>query len=261
MKKSNKILTSLLALSIAITATSLPVTAVHAEEFTNVGVNENSLPQSLASENEIQEEISSYSSDSYEINPNYTVEFVDPVLVLKNANSQVAKQKDAVGPLAGDRRVYEKTGYAIGNMKIAGYSVGPLTNQVHLVSVAKGKTETVSKATTVTGSLQVTGSFNTAILKLVRGSLELSATGTISKTYTTSTTYQGPPESSGFNTRDYYAAIDYDLYNITVVRYDYYREYIGNTYVGTVADNMGYTYLNNTKRPKNIEYSKDFNRS
>lgn len=184
------------------------------------------------------------------VNPDARVSFVDPVKL---------EQNNSISTRAGDRRAYVKTEYALGALQITGYNVGPINNQKFIVSVAKGHTNQASQSVTVTGSLQVTGTFNSNVLGLIKSSLNLQASGSVSKTYNTTDTWTGPPGSSPYNSRDYYGAIDYDRYNITVTQYDYYDEYLGNTYLGRVAQVAGYFYVDNTLKRKNIEYSVDRN--
>ncbi|WP_431086823.1 hypothetical protein [Paenibacillus sp. 8b26] len=183
-------------------------------------------------------------------NPDARVEFVDPKLVEKNS---------VITPQAGDHRVYVKSEYALGNNKITGYSVGPVQKQTLIVSVAKGRTATRSSSLTVSGTVSITATVDANIAYIVKESLTGNVSGTVSKTYNTTDVYTGPPESSSYNTRNYYAAINYDQYNTTIVRYDYYDYYLGNVYQGREAENAGYTYVNGTKKPINIEYPKDVN--
>jgi hypothetical protein len=183
-------------------------------------------------------------------NPNARVEFVDPKLVEKNS---------VITPQAGDHRVYVKSEYALGSNKITGYSVGPIQKQTLIVSVAKGRTATRSSSLTVSGTVSITATVDANIAYIVKESLTGNVSGTVSKTYNTTDVYSGPPESSPYKTRNYYAAINYDQYNTTIVRYDYYDYYLGNVYQGRQAENAGYTYVNGTKKPINIEYPIDVN--
>ncbi|KZE65192.1 hypothetical protein AV545_04510 [Paenibacillus jamilae] len=183
-------------------------------------------------------------------NPDARVEFVDPKLVEKNS---------VITPQAGDHRVYVKSEYALGSNQITGYSVGPIQKQTLIVSVAKGRTATRSSSLTVSGTVSITATVDAKIAYIVKESLTGNISGTVSKTYNTTDVYSGPPESSPYKTRNYYAAINYDQYNTTIVRYDYYDYYLGNVYQGRQAENAGYTYVNGTKKPINIEYPKDVN--
>ncbi|AHV98924.1 hypothetical protein [Paenibacillus sabinae] len=234
------------------------VTSTFAEEISPSAISQVSIPASLNSISGEKGVISSYKSYDTGVNPDARVEFIDSKLAEQNKLSLQPKQ-NLVSPRAGETRVYVKSEYALGALQIAGYNVGPINNQAFLISVARGHTAQRTSSLTITGSLQVQGSFDVNVLKLVKESLQLTASGTVSKTYTTSDTWIGPPEGSPYNTRDYYGAIDYDLYNITVVKYDYYDYYLGSIYEGRQAEVAGYTYVNNTKKPKNIEYSRDYN--
>ncbi|WP_028609698.1 hypothetical protein [Paenibacillus harenae] len=203
-------------------------------------------------------EISNYKEYDTGVNLNAQVTVVEPALVAKSNSMNNSKNNSLIQPLAEERRVYSHTTYSIGTLQIAGYSVGPINNQKFIVSVAKGHTNTASSSLTVTGTLQVSGSFNNNVLGLVKSSLNLSATGTVSKFYNTTDVWTGPSETSPYNTRDYYGAIDYDKYNINVVQRDYYNHYLGTTYIGQGYDTFNIS-VNNTLKPKNIEYSRDRN--
>ncbi|PYE48590.1 hypothetical protein HUB98_22495 [Paenibacillus barcinonensis] len=182
-------------------------------------------------------------------NPNATYEFVDPKLARKN-NSEVT-------PQAGDRRVYVKSAYVVSKSVITGYSVGPMEQQTLLISVPKGKTSSKTSQSSISGTVKNTAKADVGIKYVVNQSLTGEVSGTISKSWGTTEVYSGPPESSAFNTRNYYAAINYDQYNIVVVKYDYYDEYVGSVFQERVAVNAGYTYLDGTKKPIIIEYPVD----
>ncbi|SDT27310.1 hypothetical protein SAMN05444162_3632 [Paenibacillaceae bacterium GAS479] len=190
-------------------------------------------------------EVSSYKKFDSGINLNARITAID--------REKLAQNKYTAN--AGDRRVYIKSDYVAGSVKIAAYNVGPMTDQQHLVSIAKGKEAYVEKNTTVSGSLKLSGSYNQNVLGLVKASLNLEASGTVSKTWTTSQKYFGPKEDSIYNSRSIYGAIDYDLYNITVVQYDTYDEYLGNQFQQRITTVGKYHYVNNTKKPFPTEYS------
>lgn len=231
-------------------ASSVEVPSASAEQASSVNV-----PSALsAAFGNDGGEISSYKEYDTGVNLNAQVTVVEPALVAEG-NS---KTNSLIQPFAEERRVYSHTTYSIGTLQIAGYGVGPINNQKFIVSVAKGHTNTASSAVTVTGTLQVSGSINNNVLGLVKSSLNLSATGTVSKYYNTTDVWTGPSETSSYNTRDYYGAIDYDKYNINVVQRDYYNHYMGTTYTGQGYDTFNIS-VNNTLKPKNIEYSRDRN--
>lgn len=239
-----KLYTVIMAAMLSFAAT---VPSVFAEQVSSVTV-----PSALSAAINTEEGVvSSYKEYDTGVNLDARVSVVEPALVAKKNNSLIQ-------PFAGDSRVYSHTEYTVGKLQIVNYSVGPVNNQKFIVSVAKGHTNTASSSVTVSGTLQVSGSFNNNVLGLVKTSLNLTATGTVSKTYNTTDVWTGPSESSSYNTRDYYGAIDYDQYNITVVQTDYYKEYIGTVYVGLGSESKN-IIVNNTLKPKNIEYSKDRN--
>jgi hypothetical protein len=203
---------------------------------------EKAVPASLRAIVGEDSEITSYKEYDTGVTQNVTVSFVDP-LHLGNDDTSTSR--------AGDHRVYKKTVYAIDKLTASGISVGPIDNQKFIVSVAKGHSSgSPSQNVSVTGALYIKGTYNNHVVELVKSALNLSVSGTASKTYTTSDTWTDPPESSAYNSRDYYGGMNYDQYNITIVKYHYYDEYIGTTFVGSTSEIAGYTYLTEVLKPK-----------
>ncbi|MGO4108224.1 hypothetical protein [Paenibacillus sp. YAF4_2] len=210
---------------------------------------EKAVPASLSAIALDESEITSYKEFDTGITQNATVSFVDP-LHLGNDDTSTSR--------AGDHRVYKKTVYAIDKMTSVAISVGPIDNQKFIVSAAKGhSSSSPSQNVSVTGALSIKGTYNSHVIELVKAALNLSASGTASKAYTATDTWTGPPEGSAYNSRDYYGGINYDQYDITIVKYYYYDEYIGTTFVGTTSEIAGYTYLTEVLKPKNIVFCID----
>jgi hypothetical protein len=69
--------------------------------------------------------------------------------------------------------------------------------------------------------------------------------------------YVGPPENSPYNSRNYYSACQYYLYNVTVKNYDVYKVYNGSTFIGYQEYYGGSYIVNDVKRQKIIKYSID----
>ncbi|WP_133257470.1 hypothetical protein [Paenibacillus montanisoli] len=103
--------------------------------------------------------ISGYNAIDTGVNPDATVTFVDPLR---------AGKAEKPNSYAGDRRVYVKTQYAIGKLSMVQSSTGPINNQKFIVSVARGHTNTASTAVTVSGSLQLAGTYNVNVVNLVK---------------------------------------------------------------------------------------------
>jgi hypothetical protein len=246
--------TKILIVSAAIAISSIAPSAF-AESVVPIVAEQGTIPESITASitalSDIDGQIGNFKVYDTGVNPDARISFVDP--------AKLAQNDDPVTSRAGDRRVYVKTEYAVGALTLVGNFVGPINNQKFIVSVAKGHTNQASQTVTVSGSLQVTGSYNQNVLGLIKASLNVQASGSVSKTYNTTDTWTGPEASSPYNSRSYYGAIDYDQYNITITQYDYYDEYLGSSYLGRVAQVAGYIYANNTKKPINIEYSVDRN--
>ncbi|MET1171549.1 hypothetical protein [Paenibacillus amylolyticus] len=245
-----KITSMLLSVSTALTLLA-PMASAESEFGNEIQLNPNPVVDVTTPSTEfiVSEDLSGNKKYETPGNPNATYEFVDPKLVRKN-NSEIT-------PQAGDRRVYVKSAYSVGSSVITGYSVGPIEQQTLLISVPKGKTSSKTSKSSVSGTVKFSAKADIGIKYVVNQSLTGELSGTISKEWGTTETYSGPPESSAFNTRNYYAAVNYDQYNVVVVKYDYYDEYIGQVFQGRVAVNAGYTYLNGTKKPIIIEYPVD----
>jgi hypothetical protein len=110
----------------------------------------------------------------------------------------------------------------------------------------------------LTGTVSISGTVNADVKKLINFSLTQSYSGSISWEYNTTDVYKGPPESSKYNSRGFYTAIDYDLYQIKVKRYDVYDEYNGTIKTGTFSYYVNTTTYDSVKKPVNLSYSKDF---
>ncbi|MGE6578500.1 hypothetical protein ACQKFM_26690 [Paenibacillus xylanexedens] len=248
--KLKKITSVLLSLSTALTIL-VPAASAESEFGNEIQLNPNPIVDVTTPSTEFIVSQDLDGNKKYETpgNPNATYEFVDPKLVRKN-NSEIT-------PQAGDRRIYVKSGYSVSKSVITGYSVGPIEQQTLLISVPKGKTSSKTSKSSVSGTVKFSAKADIGIKYVVNQSLTGEVSGTISKEWGTTEVYSGPPESSAFNTRNYYAAMNYDQYNIVVVKYDYYDEYVGTVFQGRVAENAGYTYLNGTKKPIVIEYPVD----
>ncbi|UHA75128.1 hypothetical protein [Paenibacillus sp. 481] len=100
--------------------------------------------------------------------------------------------------------------------KLVKYDSKPMTNQVMLISVAKGQSQRLTSSVTQSKTIEVSQSVSASIFEVISSSLTQTETGTISKTYEVSTEYTGPDPSSPYNSRDYYSAVGYDQNEITI---------------------------------------------
>lgn len=82
-----------------------------------------------------------------------------------------------------------------------------ITNKKYLTSVAKGMTSTLSSAVTMSADVKVKGSVEANFLEFVKGKIESEFGTGISETISTTYEFTGPPESSEYNSRIYYAGI------------------------------------------------------
>lgn len=180
------------------------------------------------------------------------IEFVDKKL----ENNKKSKSFSTQGEIY---EVYDHSYYVYGSQTLRQYDVGPMTNQTFLISVAKGETLTLSNSVTVSGTVSYSYSVEAGIKSVINTQWTGSASGTISKTWGTTETYTGPSETSPYNSRNYYSAAQYDLYNVTVKKYDVYKVYNGGIYYGTQTYYVGSQTVNDVKKPKIIKYSIDTN--
>jgi hypothetical protein len=140
---------------------------------------------------------------------------------------------------------------------ITDYNVGPREKDIFLVSVPKGSTRTITGTKSVSATVSYQGSVSADIMKVINISLTNEISGSFSYTWSTSVYYSGP--DGNYTTRDYYGAIQYDQYNSVVSRYDVYDVWQGTVYLGEQTVYAGDTNINGVKKPKNIEYFRDFN--
>jgi len=184
--------------------------------------------------------------------PNTIVEFTDENLV--NSTGETSSDITTRGVISEQ---YDHSTYTLGNQQISEYSCGPLNDQKFIISVPKGQTLTSTTSTTVSGTVSYSASVNATIRNLINVEFTSNVSGTIQREWESGKSYVGPAESSPYNSRQYYAAIDYDLYNIEVSRCDVYKVYNDTAFV-RYEYYYSTEYVDNVKRPKAIQYSKDF---
>jgi len=138
--------------------------------------------------------------------------------------------------------------------------VGPLTNQTFLISVAKGKTLTKTESTTVSGTLTIAGEagLQSPIAKVISLKFTGTVSGTVSKTWGTTTSFTGP--TGNFNSRNYYGGIQFDSLRAYVKITGVFQAFDaqGNNR-GLVYDTPANVYVDGVKVPKAIEWSVDVN--
>lgn len=125
----------------------------------------------------------------------------------------------------------EVTDYEVLNKSLVQLNYTPVMQQEHIISVAKGQTESLTQSKTVSRTTKVsaTVSAKEPLFNVINASLTASYSGTVSEIYSTTQIYNGPPESSSYNSRNYYSGTVYDLHQISVREHTYiertYREY------------------------------------
>ncbi|OME90021.1 MULTISPECIES: hypothetical protein [Paenibacillus] len=160
-------------------------------------------------------------------------------------------------PFAGDRRVYRSSFSEVAKNTITAYNIGPREKDIFLISVPKGVKKTISDSKSVSASVQYSGSVSATIKSLINIELTGGASGSFSNTWSKTVEYTGP--EGNYTTRDYYGAVNYDQYSTVVKTYDVYDEYLGSAYLGRVNDLVSTQTITGTKKPKAVEYYRDFN--
>lgn len=181
-----------------------------------------------------------------EENHGATVSFIDPNLQNPNNNR--------ITPNAVINEVYDHTEYIYCYSSITSYDVGPRNSDKFLLSVARGETKSLSKAVDVSGTLSFSGSVEANVAEVIKLGLTSNVSGTIKFTWSTNRVFEGP--KAPYNSRSYYAAINYDQYTSLVKRIDFYKEYNGVVYMGMTSYPTDIT-VSGVKRPKGVEYCVD----
>jgi hypothetical protein len=188
-------------------------------------------------------------------NPNATVEFIDHEKA-KEGKKIKPPAEGEIGALGAIYEVYTHSTYEYDSGTITTYNAGPISNQKFLLSVALGQTKTLSHSVGISGTVTYSATISGDLAKVINLGLTSSASGTISYTYNTTTSYSGP--SAPYNTRDYYGAIQFDEYSTKVRKYNHYDTYNGSIKTGSVRYYAGLVTTSRVKKPKAITYSKDF---
>lgn len=158
--------------------------------------------------------------DNYTVVQNYNVieepvevTYVDPNKVQNNNSARI-------------NATYVKTVYTVSGTKLITYDAKELTDEMFLVSVPEGYSIKLEDSKTVSGSMSIHGAAEATVgeKKAVAGKFSLEGTGTISQTYSVGQTFSFPNSYIGeYGVANYYTAIGYDLYNVTIEAYDIYN--------------------------------------
>jgi len=175
-----------------------------------------------------------------------TISCIDPNLQYPTNN--------LITPYGTINEVYDHTEYTYNYSSITAYDVGPGNNDKFLLSVARGGTDSLKKDVDVSGTLTISGSVEAKVQELIKIGLTSTASGTLKFTWSTTKVFVGP--EAPYNSRSYYAAINYDQYTSYLTKTDYYKQYNGTTYTGMVGYSSQIT-VTGVKKPKGVEYSVD----
>jgi hypothetical protein len=158
------------------------------------------------------------------------------------------------------------TNYDVVGKTLVQANYTPVMNQVFLISVAKGQTQTMSQSKTIEHKIETSASVSVNLPLF--GKIGLATVGTASGTtttaYNTTTVYYGPELSSPYNSRKYYTGDVFDLYNVTIHEYKYTHKYIDlydngyflHTTESYTTEDHG-TYNEQVKVPHVVEYTVD----
>lgn len=167
-------------------------------------------------------------TDNYTVVKEYTildnfkeVSFYDNSLRPEFDNN--ANQSDSVS--IGRKPYYVETRYSVTNAAMVKSDAKAKDHEIFLISIPEGYTKKLSTSKTITGSLSATGSISTGEKSVISKNLSLSASGTISKTYTTEEQFTYPKSYKGkYNTANYYTAVAYDYYRINMSSYELWNK-------------------------------------
>lgn len=198
-------------------------------------------------------------NDKYTIIQNYKIidDDVSEISFYGNLNNSSINSDIMALPIPGTR--YRLTEYTVTNTDLLTYNAKPIENETFLISVPEGYSLKLSTSKTVSGSLSIIAGAEktTAETKAIskKFSLTGSATGSISKTFTKEEVFEFPPSYTGiYRTANFYAAVSYDYYKITIEAKDLYVNIIGQSEYKNERTYYVYAYI-----PKIIMYTKGAN--
>lgn len=187
-----------------------------------------------------------------------TISFVDENLL----GQSIKQSKKSIGikPMGQINEVYSHSSYTYAYDSISQVNSRPTTNNIFLESVAKGMSKSYTNTSTNTGSVSIGAEVTGPKIKIINLKFTGNYTGSWSKTDSQTYTFSGPPESSSFNSRDYYSGTGWDTYSAYLYRYDVYKVYNGNSYMYDETVYVGIEPVVNVYVPKQVIYSVDTNR-
>lgn len=179
-------------------------------------------------------------------NPDARVYFVDPTLM----------KDDSIQPLGEQHEEYSHSYYVYSHKTMSKDNVGPRENDKFLISVARGATKKLTSSVSISATVEIGVNVGLDIEQVINWGVTGNLSGTKTYTWGRETTYSGP--DAPYNSRSYYAAVNYDLYTCYVTRYDVYTIYNGSSpTLDTVEYKVGLIDVENVKIPKPAEYSID----
>ncbi|WDV46103.1 hypothetical protein PV797_00050 [Clostridiaceae bacterium M8S5] len=175
--------------------------------------------------------------------------FIDESILMENA------LKSTIGL---DRLEYIKSYYIIQESIITKYDIGK-EDSMFLESVAKGVTrENFSYDKKISGKVLNFGTSNSDIIKLINLYLTGNEEGIITRTGERKATLRGPNSDSVFSSRHFYCAINHDVYEFKISRYNIYSVIKDGKDTGKTQElNTTNITIKNIQSPKVIHYSID----
>ncbi|MFB7813797.1 hypothetical protein ACFC0X_06360 [Paenibacillus chitinolyticus] len=181
------------------------------------------------------------------------VRYTDPK---RKQKSPALQSKAALAPAEQISEVYDHSVYSNGGTSMTSLTSSPRENDIFLVSTARGNSHTLTESRRISASLQISGVYNSGIVKLVRLAVIGNASGELSYVWPPSKVYTAP-ETVPFH-RDYYGAVQYDTSSTQVRQTDIYKQYYKSIYVREVHYDRGIVETVSSNAPKPVEYSIDF---
>ncbi len=184
-------------------------------------------------------------------NPGATVSFIDSKLF----STQTSQDSNKISPMGVITEVYDHSYYVYQYNTINSYNVGPRDHDTFLLSVARGMTLNLSQSRTISTTLSFSGSVEANMASCIKLGVTGNTSGTQSFTWSTSMNFVGP--DAPYNSRSYYAALNYDSTTCYLQRYDVYAQYNGPLFTGYIEYNNGTTSVSGVKIAHAVTYNID----
>lgn len=162
---------------------------------------------------------------------------------------------NTISPNALVTEVYRYSTYTYISDSRTATNVGPRKNDRLIVSVARGESITINKTYNFTASIIYQSGIDAALEELINLKFNATASGSLSFTETISQQFS-LASTSDYSSLSFYICLNYDKYNVTVKRIDYYDYVDSNGKVTGSFSSAPYNYtINNVKIPRIEKYS------